>query len=455
MNNFKEIVLTYIKTKKIDELKKLLNKANELDIINIIDEMSNEEIALVYRLLNKDLALEVFEGLDVNDQQNLIKSLTEKDAIEVFKELAPDDRVRLLDELPTAVAKRLLASISREEREDVNLLMGFELETAGRLMTTEYVRLRKEWTAEEALEKIRAIAKEKETIYTLFVTNESRKLEGVISLREVLVADKGAQISDIMDSDVISFHTDTDQEEVATSLQKLDLLAVPIVDKEERLVGIITVDDAMDILQDEATEDLYIQAGLTSIQNKETNRSKTLIEGTLFQILKVRLPILILVLAGGFLAGMIVEGFEEVLNSIVAVSFFVPLIMDMGGSVGGQSTTIFARGVALGHIKTGRFFKQFFKEAMVGLSIGAIVGVLAFLVVSVWLGDPRIGLAVGFALVANCLVASMLGFFVPFVLIKIGADQAAGSGPIITSIKDITGLLIYFALVSLFLGHLM
>jgi magnesium transporter len=233
------------------------------------------------------------------------------------------------------------------------------------------------------------------------------------------------------------------------------LLAVPVVDMEEYLVGIITVDDAMDILEEESTEDMYIQAGLATIKNNEHDRSRTLIEGSLWEILKVRIPILILVLAGGFLAGMIVEGFEEVLASITAVAFFMPLIMDMGGSIGGQSTTIFARGVVLGHIKMDRFLKHLGKEALVGVSIGILVGIMAYLAAWLWLGDPLIGLAVGLALVASCLVAAVCGFLVPFVLVKIGADQAAGSGPIITSIKDISGLLIYFWLVSTLLTHLM
>ena len=456
MTNFKETALTHLKAKDVNKLKKILNEANELDIITIMDEMSNEEIALSYRLLSKDLALEVFEGLDLNDQQNLIKLLTEKDAIEVFKELAPDDRVRLLDELPAAVAKRMLESLSKADRADVSLLMGFAPETAGRLMTPEYVRLRKEWTAAEALKKIHAIAKEKETIYTLFVTDESRKLEGVISLRDLFVADEDAKISNIMDSDVVSFPTDTDQEEVAKSLQILDLLAVPIVDKENRLVGIITVDDAMDILQDEATEDILAGAGLAGgdVTGSETMRSVTLIEGSYLKIWRARLPFLVITMVAGFLAAGVMEQFEEILESIAIVSIFVPIIMDMGGTIGTQSSTIFTRGILLGHIQKKSIWKHISKEVFVGISLGIIIGIVTGSIAYFWQRNLELGIALALALMATMTLAAFLGFAVPYVLMKLNLDQATGTGPLITSIKDISGLLIYFGLVNLFLSHL-
>lgn len=456
MMNFKESVLAQIKEKDVNKLKETLNKANELDIINIMDEMSNEDIALAYRLLNKDLALEVFEGLDLNDQQILIKSLTEKDAIEVFKELAPDDRVRLLDELPAGVAKRMLASLNKEDREDINLLMGFEPETAGRLMTPEYVRLRGEWTAGEALTKLRAMAKEKETIYTLFVTDERRKLEGVVSLRELFIADEDTKVAEIMDSSVVSFDTDKDQEEVAKSLQILDLLAVPIVDKENRLVGIITVDDAMDILQDEATEDILISAGVAGgdVNGSETMRSATLIEGNYLKIWKARLPYLLITLVAGFLAGGVIGSFEETLESVAVIAVFIPVIMDMGGTIGTQSSTIFTRGLLLGHIKTTSIWKHIAKEVGIGFSLGAIIGVATGILAYLWQGIPELSLALAISLTATMTLAAFLGFVIPYILIKLNLDQATGTGPLITSIKDITGLTIYFVLVSWLLGHL-
>jgi len=450
---YKSFIWTYVECKDIDSLKKLLNEGDEHLLIDVMAELSHEEMLICYRVLSKEKALLVFEQLEPHVQEQLIQSFTEEKALEMVAGMTPDDRVRLFEELPATVAKKLLAALSPEKREMTNLLMGYEPQTAGRIMTPEYTRLRREWTVAESLARIKKVAREKETVYALYITDESKRLDGVVSLLDLVLAEPDEIVGNIMKKATF-VTTDTDREEVARLLQDLDLLAIPVTDKEHRLVGIVTIDDAMDILEDEATEDMYTQAGIATLKNKENDRSHTLIEGSLFQIWRVRLPILIMVLAGGFLAGMIMEGFEEVLDSVTVIAFFIPLIMDMGGSVGGQSTTIFARGIVLGHIKTGQFLKQLLKEAMVGLSIGAVVGFFAFFAVWFWQSDPMIGLVVGLALMANCLIASTFGFLVPWFLIKIGADQAAGSGPIITSIKDISGLLVYFLLVSNLLTHL-
>jgi len=452
MEDFKASVLACLADKKVIELKKVLNEADELEIINMMDELSNDELVLVYRLLSKDMALEVFEKLDLNDQQKLINSLTEEKAIEIFKELAPDDRVRLLDELPAIVTKQILAALSARDRADINLIMGYAPETAGRLMTTEYVRLKKEWTAGESLEKLRNIAKEKETIYTLYITDLSRKLEGVLSLRELLVADPTTRVSDIMQTNVVKVATDTDQEEVAYNLKKMEILALPVVDSEDRLVGIVTVDDAMDILEEEATEDILAGAGIAST---ESIRSETLIEGSLFAIGKARLPFLIIAMAGGLLAGSVIGGFEETLESVAIVAMFIPVIMDMGGTIGTQSSTIFTRGLILGHIQEKAIWNHIAKEVLVGMTLGIISGFAVGFAAYLWQGMPELGWALGLALAITMTLAAFLGFVIPYILIKFKLDQATGTGPLITSIKDITGLTIYFLLASYFLGHLM
>jgi len=442
-------IMEYLKQKNMDGLKKLLNSASEDDVLNAFQDLSDKDQVIVYRLLSKDKALDVFEELDTDDQQNLLRSFTDEQAIEAVNELAPDDRVRLLDELPATVAKKLLAAISTEEREMTNLLMGYEAQTAGRIMTPEFVHLHKGITAAMALEQVKVDAVEKETIYTIYIVDEKGILEGAISLRDLLIAKPDAAIEDIMKKIAVTVSTDTDQEEVARLLQKLDWLAVPVVDKENRLVGIVTVDDAIDILEDETTEDILASGGIFA--SKETNRSETLIKGGLGAILKVRMPFLIIALLGGTLAAFVLGGFEDVLEAVVIVAFFIPLIMDMGGSVGTQSSTAFARGVVLGHINTGQFAKHLFKEIGIGLCIGVISGIVAGAIASVWQGDMMIGLAVGISLALTVALAAALGFLVPFVLMKLNADQAAGAAPIITTIKDISGLLIYFGFVSLFL----
>ena len=445
-----EKILTCLEAKDMNELKILLEDAENMEVLHALHELSSEDQVIVFRLLAKDNALIVFDWLDTDQQQNLLRSFTDERTIEFINEIAPNDRVRLMDELPALVAKKLLNSLTWEERAKTNVLLGYESETAGRIMTPEYISLRRSMTAEQALDKVRKQAKDKETIYTLYVTDDSKVMEGAISLKELLIAEKDALVEDIMSKHAIYVSTETDQEEVARLLMELDLLAIPVVDKENRLVGIVTIDDAVDILEEEATEDILNQAGL--IAKKEANRSEVLISGSLWTIWKVRLPFLFITLVAGMIAGVVIEGFEEALESVVAVAFFIPLIMDMGGNVGTQSSTVFARGVALGHINMKDFFRHFVKEVGIGLSLGLVSGIIAGIVATFWQGVPMLGVAVGLAVAATMTLAALLGFLVPYVLIKLNVDQAAGSAPIITSIKDISGLLIYFAFVFIFLG---
>ena len=449
--DFTNTVVSSIRSKDMDSLKTLLNSVNEVDILDMLQDLSAENQAIVYRLLSKDTALFVFERLDTSDQQKLIRSFTEESAVEIITALEPDERVRLFDEMPESFTKKMLSALSPEEREMTNLLMGYKIQTAGHIMTPEYIRISRNMTVAEALEKVKANA-DKETIYTIYITDDARVLEGVISLRHLWVADPDKKVEEVMEKIVAKVSTDTDQEEVARLLQRLDWLAVPVVDNEGRLVGIVTIDDAVDILEEEATEDIFDAAGLADVAGTEADRSELLTKGSIWRIWAVRLPFLVITLAAGMVAGLIIEGFEEILESVVIVAFFIPLIMDMGGNVGTQSSTVFARGVVLGHINTKQFLKPFLKELSVGFSMGFMVGVVACVLITIWQGIPTLGIAVGIALIATMTLASALGFLVPFALIKLNVDQAAGSAPVITSIKDISGLFIYFALIATLMG---
>jgi len=454
----RELIIAHIENKDMENLKILLAKREEeeIELLHAFHALTSEEQAIVFRLLSKDHALRIFEELDTDEQQNLLRSFTDDKAVEFVNELAPDDRVRLLDELPASVAKKLINAISPEERKITNELMGYKPETAGRVMTTEFIWLGRDMTTAEALEKVRTKAQDMETVYALYVTDNSKKLEGVISLKELVCASEGTKVEDIMAKKAVSVTTDTDQEAVARTLQELDLLAIPVVDKEGRMVGIVTIDDAIDILEEEATEDIYDAAGLADITGREADRSEILVKGNMWAIWRVRLPFLLITLAAGLLLGLIMEGFEEVLESIAVVAIFIPLIMDMGGNVGTQSSTVFARGVVLGHIDVKNFIKHFLKEIGIGLSMGLMIGVAAGAIIFFWQSEvPMLGLVVGLSLIATMTLASLLGFLVPFALIKVNVDQAAGSAPIITSIKDMAGILIYFMFVSIFLGYMM
>ncbi|WP_430612654.1 magnesium transporter [Enterococcus sp. DIV0876] len=450
-----ETFLHHLHTNNTEALKTLLLTIEELPLLQIFSQLSTNEKVIVFRLLPKDKALALFEELQPSAQHHLLRSFTDEGATEFINKMAPDVRVRLLDELPASVTKKLLQSLTDAERAATNLLLGYERETAGRLMTPEFITLKKEMTVDAALAKVRSQAKEKETIYTLYVTDQTKKLQGVLSLKELLIAQGDQLISDIMSREVIYVFTNTDQEEAARLLNELDVIALPVVDREARIVGIMTVDDAIDILELETTEDMFNQAGLVDVASNEADRSNVLINGNVWQIWKVRLPFLVITLMAGLLAGVVIDEFEQTLESVAAVAIFIPLIMDMGGNVGTQSSTVFVRGMSLGHIDLSKFTKYFLKEVWIGFSLGLIVGVISGLAASVWQGIPMLGVAVGISLVFAMTLAAALGFLVPFVLIKLNIDQAAGSAPIITSIKDIAGLFIYFVSVNALLGHLL
>lgn len=457
MVNIMENIRTLIEKKDFARLNEVLQEVDIMTIVSLLEELREEdkieEMGLIFRLLEKGKSMEVFDQLSFPFQEILIDSLADEKVNEIISEMAPDDRARVLDELPARVAKKLLNALDKEEREKTADLLGYSPETAGRIMNPEYTRLRENETAAEGLEKVKKVADEREIIYTIYVTDEERKLRGVLSLRELLRAAPNAKISEIMHEDVISVSTDTDQEEVARLLQERDLIAVPVVDRENRLVGIVTFDDAMDIIEEETTEDIFQTAGL--IPRQESDRSERLISGPLFHSWKVRLPFLVITMIGGLLAGAVIDTFEASLQAVTALAVFIPVIMDMGGNIGTQSSTIFTRALVLGQIDTRRFLKHLAREVWVGSSMGFLLGLIVFAITTLWQGLAQLGLVVSLALFLTLTLATALGFIVPYVLYKFGMDQAAGSVPFITTIKDISGLLIYFILANQFLGYLM
>jgi len=435
---------------KLEKAKKYLNQ-NSARAAHIIDHLPFHLIGPAFRLLSKNNALEVFEILEPEDQTQVINSLGHDEASQMFSHIPPDDQIQLLDEVPAKVAKRLLGSLQKDELETARNLLGYPRGSAGRLMTPNYLSLKKEMTIKEALEGIRKAGLTSETIYYCYVTDKERRLEGVVSLRNLVVADREEKVENLMDPEVIAVNTHDRQELVARLLGDLDFLAIPVVDKENRLVGIITIDDALDVLEREETITAYSSVGVTPVE-QEGMRSLRLIEGSLYQSLKVRLPFLFITLIGGMVAGRLIGAFEETLETVVALAFFIPVIMDMGGNVGTQSSTIFARAIALGQINLENFIKYLGRESLVGLTLGIIVGVGGGFIAALWQGDVQMGLVVGLALLFTMVLASVLGFLIPRLVLAVGFDQAAGSVPIITSIKDMSGILIYFLLANFFLG---
>ncbi len=429
-----------------ETLKQKINDIESFLLADIIEILEPEKQVVVFRLLDKERALEVFEYIEVEFQQDLLQNFTDERAFEFFQGLEPDDRAALMDELPAKVAKNLLTRLSKKEHDHTMLVMGYDDGTAGHVMTPKYISFKRGMNAAEALDKIRHVADEVETIYHLYVTDKTRRLEGMIELRDLITADPKEPIENIMREEPVHVTYDVKDEVVAKLLQDSDLLAVPVVDKENRLLGVVTVDDAMDVLSEDAIDREFDAAGFLEFTNRETDRSRVLISGKLWEILRIRVPFLIITLVGGILAGLVISGFEATLEAVIALAFFIPVVMDMGGNVGTQSSTIFTRALALGHIDFKRFIKQWSKEVLVGVCMGVILGFAAGIAAFAWQTDFRLALVVFAAILFTITIATALGFIVPYLLLRLGADQAAASAPFITTIKDITGLFIFFLL---------
>jgi len=451
----KKIVLKDIKKlildQELNEVKKIIRDIQSYELSNIIEMLNQTEQAVMFRLLEKNKALEVFENLNIDVQQDIIISLKDTKANEIFLGLEPDDRAHLLDELPASVATKLLNQLSEKERAYTVLVMGYPDGTVGHVMTPKFISFKADITVKQALEKIRQIGSSYESIYQMFVTDASKKLIGGVSLKDLVMTDENVLLTDIMDTNQPYAYAEDKEERISEVIKETNLFALPIVDREERLIGIFTIDDAMDILEEESIDKAYDKVGLISLNKLESNRSKVLVSGSIFKVLKVRVPILILTLIGGLIAGGMIEVFEETLNSIVAVAFFIPVVMDMGGNVGTQSSTIFTRALVLGQIDFKNFTKHWFREIGIGFVIGSLLGLVTAILAGYWQNDYALGIVVGVSLALTVVIASLLGYLVPYVLAKLGFDQAAGADPIITTIKDISGLFVYFLLVSTFL----
>jgi len=349
----------------------------------------------------------------------------------------------------------MLDAMESVDADSVRELMQYPPDTAGGLMTYEYMSLRANMTVGEALQEVREFSHgQVETIYYLYVCDQDNRLVGVLSLRELLASDDNKLISDIMDIDVIYVTADEDQEDVADTLERYGFLALPVV-RNENLVGIVTFDDVIPTIEEETTEDIFRQSGMSTISDVEMMRSERIIQAPFIQILGIRMPWLLVVLVGGLIAGGVMGRYEDMLEQIVILAFFVPVIMDMGGNVGTQASTIFVRGLVLGHIEPDKVYYYIMREAATGFTIGSVTGLGAAIFATLWQQDPLVGLVIFIAMTLTCTLASIVGFGVPWIIHKLGADPAAASNPFITTVKDITGLAIYFTTASLLLTHLL
>jgi len=417
------------------------------DLLELLDQLSDEEKTEILKLLSDDEVTALIQEMERFEQVSLFRLLDYGRAPAVLKAMASDDAVDLLGELSPEEIAALLPLVD-EEGAKFSGLLKYPEESAGGIMTTEYISLPADLPVEEAIARLREIAPQAETIYYVFVVDLENRLIGVLSLRDLIAAPDGTPLKEIMRHNVISVNAALDQEEVARVVVKYDLLALPVVDDSNRLLGIITFDDIMDVLEQEATEDIYRLAGAGEVTGVE------LMEASAYQVAWHRTPWLLLSMLGGIAAGYIMSTFESTLEAILVLAFFIPVIMDMGGNVSTQSSTIFVRGIATGEIKGNGIWRYLFREIRVGLLMGVLFGLLVAAAALLWRGNPVLGLVVGTSMIATISLATIIGTLVPLFFHKLKIDPAITSGPLVTTIKDITGLLIYFGMATLFLDYL-
>ena len=441
------IIAELIESRQFVRLKEMLSEMQPADIAEIFEDANLKDIPVIFRILPKELAAEVFVELDSDKQELLVNAFSDKELREVLDELFMDDAADIVDEMPATVAKRILKNTDANTRRMINQLLAYPEDSAGSIMTTEYIDLKKDMTVDEAFDRIRKIGFDTETIYTCYVTDSRRKLIGIVSLKDLLLNDKDCVIKELMDENIMFANTVDDKEEVASMFDKYDVLALPVVDKENRLVGIITVDDVIDVIQDEATEDMDKMAAMLPSEN-------TYLKTGIFETFKSRIPWLLFLMISATFTGAIISSFEARLAQCIALVAFIPMLMGTGGNSGSQASVSVIRALSLGVVEFKDIFRVIWKELRVAVVSGIVLGVTNFiklyLIDFLWLHTFDTGLeivemaTICFTLVLIVIVAKILGAVLPKVAKKIGLDPAVMASPLVTTILDAVSLLIYF-----------
>lgn len=425
--------------------KALLIPVQPVDIADAIEGLPESMELIAFRLLGKAEAIQVYEYLDSTVQQSLIEQFKQQEVREIVDQMSPDDRARLFDELPAKIVRRLLEQLSPEERQNTALLLGYEEDTAGRIMTPEYISLKESLTVAQTLERIRGLAKTSEIIYYLYVTDAFRRLTGIVSLRELVLSSPETTLGEIMARDIVWVNTGDDQEEVARMIQRYDLLAVPVVDLEQRLVGVVTVDDVIDILQQEATEDIYALGGVQS-------DGDNYFQMNLVTVARKRVVWLLVLLLTNTATTTIIKSQVTLLEQMAILTAFIPLLTGTGGNVGAQSSTVVIRGLNTDDLSDLGPGQVVLRELIAGALLGIFLGTLATVWAYFLQGNWSVSIAVGISLVAIAILASVAGSALPFLFRSLGLDPALMSAPFITTAVDVVGVLIYFMIARIILG---
>ena len=438
-----EILLELLDAREFKKLKEKLENMHPVDIVEVMEEVGERQRVLMFRLLAKEEAAEVFTDMNSDMREDLINALTDSELEEVMEEMYVDDTVDVVEEMPANVVDRLLKATDEETRKKINALLQYPEDSAGSIMNIEYISLRKEMTVEEAILKIRQVGINKETIYTCYVT-EKKKLIGSVDVKDLLTVGESRLIEEIMDENVLCARTLDDQEKVAAMIEKYSLVAIPIIDHENCLVGIVTVDDAMTVLQDEATEDISIMAGVTPNEDSYFGTS-------VFQHAKNRALWLMLLMLSATVSGEILAHYESAMAVMPILITFIPMLMGTSGNCGSQSSTMVIRGIAVGEIEFKEFFKVVFKEIRIAILVGLMLAVVNGIRVYIMYDqDIMLAIAIGITIIAIVCMAKCIGCTLPLFAKKIGLDPELMAAPLISTIMDTCTILMYFAIITAF-----
>lgn len=421
-------------------VRSILDVMNEVDIASLLSDLDDRELALAFRLIPKDKAAEVFANMNNSLQTYLVEMFTEKELKELLDDLYMDDTVDLLEELPANLVTRILDTVSQSERNMINLLLNYPDDSAGSIMTTEYVGLRQSMTVEESMAHIKRTGIHKETIYTCYVTDK-RKLIGIVTAKELMTSDDNMLIEDLMETEIISVSTHTDKEEVAQLFRKYDLLALPVLDAEGLMVGIVTFDDAMDVMVEEATEDITKMAAMSPSE-------QSYFETSVFSHAKHRIAWLLVLMFSATITGTIITRYEDAFAAIPLLVSFIPMLMDTGGNCGSQSATLVIRGIALNEIQFHDIFKVVFKEFRVSLIVGVALAVANGIRILIMYHDTMLALVIGCSLVITIVLSKLIGCILPLLARKVNLDPAIMASPLITTMVDTCSILVYFSIAT-------
>ena len=441
-----EALLQLVNERQFRTLRQELSEMNEVDVAAFIEELDPEKTVVVFRMLPKELASDVFACLELDKQQHIVSSITDKELTNIIEDLSVDDAVDMVEELPANIVKRVLQNATPETRSQINEFLKYPENSAGSIMTAEYIGLRKTMTVEDAFTYIRKHGVDKETIYTCYVMDNKRTLEGVVTVKDLLMNPYETLIEDIMDTHVIKAQTTDDREDVVELFNKYDLTTLPVVDKEDRLVGIVTIDDAVDVMEEEATEDFEKMAAMTPSE-------KPYLKTGVFEMARHRIPWLMFLMISAMLTGALLARYEAAFEVMPILVTFIPMLMDTGGNCGSQASTMIIRGMAVGDIELSDVLKVLWKEFRVGITCAVVLAAINLIRLTIFNpGQFMVCLTVVISMFFTIIIAKMIGCLLPMTAQRIGIDPASMASPLITTLVDAVSLTIYFEMARHFLG---